>query len=299
MRHLDYCIIAWLVVLSCHVPQRAVSGEHLTVYVVNYPLQYFAERIAGEHATVVFPAPAEVDPAFWMPDPPTIAAYHRADLILLNGATYATWLSKVTLPYARSVDTSVGFQDRYLRITDAITHTHGPTGAHTHAGYAFTTWLDFALATQQAQAIAEALSRKQPALRDTFQRRYATLAQDLLRLDQELQVIVSKHPQQPLVASHPVYDYLVRRYGLNLKSLHWEPDVIPSEAEWATLRALRQDHPARWMIWEAEPIPGVVASLRAMDIHSIVFAPCANVPGQGDFLSVMRQNVENLSVAFQ
>ena len=143
-----------------HVPLPAAGGERLMVYVVNYPLQYFAERIAGEHATVVFPAPTQVDPAFWMPEPSAIAAYQRADVILLNGANYAKWLSKVTLPYARSVDTSVGFQDRYIRITDAVTHMHGPTGAHTHADYAFTTWLDFALATQQAQAISEALSRK-------------------------------------------------------------------------------------------------------------------------------------------
>ncbi|MGB6281042.1 MAG: hypothetical protein WBG91_12605, partial [Syntrophobacteria bacterium] len=31
----------------------ADESEKLTIYVVNYPLQYFAERIAGEHARVV------------------------------------------------------------------------------------------------------------------------------------------------------------------------------------------------------------------------------------------------------
>jgi len=49
----------------------------LTVYVVNYPLKYFAERIAGEHARVVFPVPGNVDPAFWMPDAETIQQYQR------------------------------------------------------------------------------------------------------------------------------------------------------------------------------------------------------------------------------
>ena len=54
----------------------------ISVYTVNYPLKYFAERIAGEHATVVFPAPKDVDPAYWMPDKKTIADYQKADLIL-------------------------------------------------------------------------------------------------------------------------------------------------------------------------------------------------------------------------
>ena len=84
-----------LVFLAIH---SSIAAEQLTVYVVNYPLQYFAERIGGEHINVVFPAPANVDPAYWMPDAPTIAAYQQADLILLNGARYAKWINKVTLP---------------------------------------------------------------------------------------------------------------------------------------------------------------------------------------------------------
>ena len=47
----------------------------LSVYVVNYPLQYFAERIGGPDVRVVFPAPADGDPAFWKPSPEQIAAY--------------------------------------------------------------------------------------------------------------------------------------------------------------------------------------------------------------------------------
>ena len=35
----------------------SMAAEKLTVYVVNYPLQYFAERIGGGHVKVVFPAP--------------------------------------------------------------------------------------------------------------------------------------------------------------------------------------------------------------------------------------------------
>jgi zinc transport system substrate-binding protein len=105
MKCLHCLYLAWLVVISSQASLQAAGDVRLTVYVVNYPLQYFAERIAGEHATVVFPAPSEVDPAFWLPDPHTIAAYQRADLILLNGATYEKWLTKATLPYARRVDT--------------------------------------------------------------------------------------------------------------------------------------------------------------------------------------------------
>ena len=88
--------------MSAFASATEISGR-LTVYVVNYPLKYFAERIAGDHARVVFPAPAEGDPAYWMPDAKTIGAYQQADLVLLNGANYAKWVKKVSLPRSRMV----------------------------------------------------------------------------------------------------------------------------------------------------------------------------------------------------
>ena len=44
----------------------------LTVYAVNYPLAYFAERIGGDDVVVHFPVPAGDDPAFWSPDARTV-----------------------------------------------------------------------------------------------------------------------------------------------------------------------------------------------------------------------------------
>jgi zinc transport system substrate-binding protein len=142
-----------------------------------------------------------------MPDAETVSAYQRADLILLNGATYAKWMDKVTIPQFRTVDTSAGFSDRYIGLADAVTHTHGPKGKHAHEGIAFTTWLDLELAAGQAKAIAEALGRKMPGLKKVFQKNFAALEKDLLALDRQLQEIVANNRKQPLVASHPVYQY--------------------------------------------------------------------------------------------
>jgi zinc transport system substrate-binding protein len=275
------------------------AAEKLGVYVVNYPLKYLAERIAGDHAEVVFPAPADEDPAFWIPDVETITDYQQADLILLNGATYAKWVEKVTLPGSRLVDTSKRFKERYIRTEGALTHTHGTEGEHAHEGVAFTTWLDFDLAAKQAEAIADALARKRPDLKETFQENYGQLESDLRGLDQDIIALVSKDPPQPLVASHPVYDYFARRYALNIRAVHWEPDEAPNEEQMAEVRNILKGHAAEWMIWEGEPMVESVGKLKAVGIKSLVFDPCGNVPAQGDFLAVMRQNVKNLELAFQ
>ena len=274
------------------------SRAQPTVYVVNYPLQYFAERIAGDRVKVLFPAPADEDPAFWKPDLDAIAAYQTADLILINGAGYAKWLKTVSLPKSKMIDTSRRFKTDFIAVEDEAVHTHGPTGEHSHAGTAFTTWLDFRQAAQQAQAVMEGLSRLLPEHQDAFQQRYAALERDLLALDERLDAIAAQRRAQPLLASHPVYQYLARRHGLNLRSVLWEPEVMPDDMQWEELQSILQGHAAGWMLWEGDPLPASVQKLQTLGVRSLVFDPCGNTPEQGDFLTVMQQNAARLEQAF-
>jgi zinc transport system substrate-binding protein len=291
-RPLPRAAIAALILL---LSAAAVSAQdRLRIYTVNYPLAYFAERIAGDLAEVTFPAPGDVDPAFWMPDAETIAAYQAADLILLNGADYEKWTGKVSLPRSRLVDTSRAFRDAYIREAGGITHSHGPGGEHDHGGLAFTTWLDLSQAAQQAEAIAQALIRKSPDAKEEIERNLHALRDDLLALDERIAEITRTDPGRPLLASHPVYQYLARRYGLNLISVMWEPEELPNEGQWNALEGILEDHPARWMLWEGEPGQATATRLRALGIDSLVLDPCANRPAKGDFLTVMTDNASNL-----
>jgi len=297
-------LLAVAAVLACGPGERADEARRgapeaagpLTVYVVNYPLHYFAERIGGELVRVVFPAPADVDPAYWSPEAETIAAYQTADLILLNGAGYARWLQRASLPRARLVDTSASFRDRLIAQDAAATHIHGPEGAHSHADLAFTTWLDPELAILQARAVADAFAETRPEHAAAFGAGLAALETSLGELDARLSEAARAIGETPLLFSHPVYQYFARRYSRNARSLHWEPDEAPDEGAWRALEELLAEHPARWMIWEATPAQATLLRLEALGMRSIVYSPCANAPEEGDFLSVMRRNAAALEV---
>jgi zinc transport system substrate-binding protein len=233
-----------------------------------------------------------------MPDTETIAAYHAADLILINGADSAKCTTKVSLPRSRLVDSSRAFRDAYIRAAGTITHSHGPGGEHDHGGLAFTTWLDLSQATQQAEAIAQALIRKRPNARAQIECHLDSLSAGLLALDERMAEIVRTDPERPLLASHPVYQYFARRYGLNLRSVMWEPEELPNEGQWAELERILKDHPARWMLWEGEPAQAIAKRLRALGIDSLVLDPCGNRPAEGDLLTVMTDNATNLDRIF-
>lgn len=275
-------------------PTAGETTSRLVVYTVNYPLAYFAERIGGELVEVHFPAPADVDPAYWSPDAENIAAYQGAGLILLNGADYATWVQRATLPESRLVDTGVAFADQLIEMNGVTTHSHGPGGAHEHKGWAFTTWLDPTLATEQAEAITRALIALRPVGEAEFNQRFATLSDDLRGLDQRLAAAAEDIGGAPLVFSHPVYQYLIRRYNLNAVEVHWEPDETPDGDAWKELEAILEEHPARWMLWESQPVETTIAGLSDLGVKALVFNPVGNRPHAGDFMTVMAANAAAL-----
>lgn len=264
----------------------------------NYPLHAFASRLGGDAIEAVFPAPADGDPAFWQPDDAALAAFQQADLILLNGATYSKWADKASLPTARSVDTSFAFKDRFIQIEEATPHSHGPEGEHSHAGTAFTTWIDLSQAVQQADAVRAALDRLLPDQAAAIDARFATLKAELEALDTRLLKVGERLARAPLVASHPVYHYWARRYGFKLQSVLWEPETVPDNKALAELQTLLAKHPAKWMIWEGAPAQDSIAKLQALGLQSVVFDPCGNRPDEGDFFTVMAANVAALEKAF-
>lgn len=291
----------WQIIVSILlvVSFTASADEKLSVYAVNYPLAYFAERIGGSSVNVVLPVPADIDPAFWEPDASVIAEFQQADLILLNGAGYAKWLKHASLPRRKLVNTSAAFQRDYISVEQTVTHQHGPGGDHSHAGTAFTTWLDFNQARMQAKAILSTLENQRPRHADTFIQNYTLLEKDLVSLDQALSAIVAQDSNKPFIASHPVYQYLARRYNINMKSVMWEPEIMPEQNQWDALQQLLATHDAKWMIWEGQPDKQSATRLEELDINSLVFSPCANTPEEGDFISVMKNNIREIEKAFQ
>jgi zinc transport system substrate-binding protein len=299
--------LVWLVMVGlsgCSRHQEPPSARRkpiegtISIYATSYPLKYFAERIGGTHVDVHLPVPDNEDPAYWTPNPETIVQYQQANLILLNGAGYAQWVKMASLPQAKVCNTSASFVKELIALDGAVTHSHGPEGEHTHGGTAYTTWLDPMLAIKHAAAIRDSLKQLQPKNAGVFQDKFEALKSDLEALDQEIRAMIGDAADRPVILSHPVYQYFVRRYGLNAKSLHWEPDEPPTETMLRELESLLAEHPSEWMIWEGEPLEPTKTRLAELGVGSVVFRPCGNVPPTADYLGEQRKNLARLAKVF-
>lgn len=292
---LALCVsLAVLFVLGCGRTSDAPAGKP-TIYVDSYPLAYFAERLAGDSAKVVFPAPADVDPAHWKPSDEILREYQNADLVLLSGSHYASWTSRASLPPKQVVDTTAEFPPGSLvESEEGIVHSHGDEGEHSHASYALHTWLDPKLAQLQAKAVKDAVETLLPKQKGHIHDRFGELTADLKDLEARLEKAKPDTTGASFIASHPVYDYLAHAAGWDLHSLHWEPHEMPGERQWSKFDAIREKTGARWMLWEDEPIEPIREALKERNVAWVVVRPAGNRPAEGDFLSAMQANYDSL-----
>ncbi|MCH8033092.1 MAG: zinc ABC transporter substrate-binding protein [Bacteroidetes bacterium] len=297
MKKLIVILLSTLIYFACSEKkeEQSINETKLKrIASVNYPLHFFVTQIGGSKVDAIYPIPTDVDPAYWEPTAEDIILYQEADLILLNGAGYAKWVDKVSLPQSKMINTSLSFKDKYIDLEEGQTHSHGPEGEHEHKGFAFTTWLDFNNAIIQAEEVYKALSNLLPDSEETFKSNLQSLKNDIADLHKKMKAAAKKIEGTTLVASHPVYQYLSNGYNLKIISFHWEPDHLRDDMMWEGFEKILASSKATIMLWEDTPLIEVNDKLINLGVKPIVFNPCANTPASGDFLSIMKTNIVNL-----
>jgi len=294
-------LLVVLFVFSCNSKKETTDEnftEKPTISVVNYPLYYIAKTIGGEYVNVYFPV-INGDPAYWKPEARQVINFQNSDLIFINGAGYAKWIEKVSLPSSKIVNTSLAFKNQWIETDEEVMHSHGADGKHSHKETAFTTWLNFKFTLLQAKSIHEALINILPDHVDEINQNFAQLKKDLIQLDLSAETICGTLGDQYIIASHPVYQYFESGYGINLVSTHWEPDEMPSEDQWKNLEKSINDRHVSIMLWEGSPLEEVQVRLDELNVKIVVFNPCANKPEEGDFMNNMNDNLKNLERAIE
>ena len=297
-----------------------------------YPTQYFAERISGGLVPVRCLLPADEDPIFWKPDADTIGQYQNAKLIITNGAEFEKWVAGAALPRGRTVASlsNDALQQAGGAITmEGTTHSHGPAGEHTHEGVDGHTWVSPKLAIIQARRIAEAMSNAWPEHAKAFEANLAPLVEDLEMLQTSIEDLTAAVKDHRVLASHPAYNYLARDLGWDVHNLDLDPEsedtraVVDSvhdtlhsdedhhhehgddhghdEAAYGESEADHEhthgDKPVI-LLWEGEPTDAIRNALRdELGVTSVLFSPAEGVPDEGDYMDVMRANLDRLRQA--
>jgi len=260
-----------------------IAAAKPVVCVDSYTLSYFAHRIGGSEVEVVFPVPSMVDPNLWQPEEAGLAAYRRADAVLLTGAGYAPWSKSASLQKEKLVDTSAAFASTQ-------------TARQSNSGDI--PWIDFNQAARQAEAVLDIILRLAPDNAELLALNHEMLRQELLELDARMMAAGKAMVGQTLLLSGPGYGCWARRYALRTQTFDVDDGFAFTDERMAALKSLIITHRARWMIWANRSVMEMhKAKFEELGVKSVLFEPCDRRPEGRSWLKVMQDNVRAMEAA--
>ena len=193
--------------------------------------------LAGNSFEVRFVCGGHSTPRAWKPTTSDISMLQQADLVILNGAGYESWVPLVSLPRSRTVDLSAVCTADLLSADSVVTHQHGPAGARSDSALVPCTWLRPVILRQQLREIQQRLTALRPQLADTIASRADAVATEIAELDRQVQLLRRSPDQQlSVLADSSCCAYLATDLGWELHEFSAEGRRLP-QLESAALQA--------------------------------------------------------------
>jgi zinc/manganese transport system substrate-binding protein len=132
----------------------------------------------------------------------TARAIAQARLVVWNGAGYDEWMAKLLRASHSPARETIEVAKLARR----------KTGDNPHV------WYDVRAISMLSKAIAETLSRIDPARRGDYERRLAAFEASMRTVSSRIDAMRAKHAGAPITATEPVFDYMADALGLSMRN---------------------------------------------------------------------------------
>ena len=300
-RLLAACLAAALSLTACGTSagpeQDAGGGTRLSLVASFYPLEYLAQRVAGEHAEVTALTAPGVDPHELELSPRAVGSLGTADLVVFQAGMQPAVDEAVASQAADHSFDVAPLAD--LAPLDDDTGEHGADDGHDHGPEDPHFWLDPQRYGDVALALAEELSAVDPDHAADYAAEAEALVADLERLDRELEEGLADCRSREVVTTHDAFGYLGARYDLHVTGITGiSPDSEPSPARLAEVAALVEDLGVSTVYAEPLLSPAIAETVAAETGAQVLTLDPVDGLGRaqdgGDYLEIMRANLAAL-----
>ncbi|NIM90064.1 MAG: zinc ABC transporter solute-binding protein [Candidatus Aminicenantes bacterium] len=284
------------------------EADKIKIITSVFPLQEFAEAVAGERGEVSLLLPPGAEIHTWQPRASDIIRLSSANVFIYVGAALEPWLhdmmKSVKNPEIRILEASQGLsllgknhdQPKHKEKKNAEEHNHKHSVIDPHV------WLDFKNDQIIVDRIKALLSELVPEDRPFFKRNALIYQKKLQKLDQKYQEGLRNCSQSTFIlGGHAAFGYLARRYGLNQIALYGlNPDSKPTPRKLAEIVDLAKEHQIKVIYFEdyfSDDLAKVMA--KEVGAETMVLNAGANISKEqlksgNTFLEIMEKNLENL-----
>lgn len=271
------------------------GGDQLTVVTSIYPLEYVAERVAGEHATVTtLTSPGQE------PHDLELGIRQTAELTDADLVVYGKGFQPAV---DEAVEASAGgvVVEALATIDQRPPAIPGPRPARTIPGDPHF-WLDPRAMATVAAEVAERLAELDPDHAADYEENAAVLFTELVDLDGDFAVGLDDCALRTVVVSHDAFGYLGHRYDLDFEAIAGlSPEAEPSPRHIAELHDLAETKGITTVFSETLASADLAETLASdLGLATGVLDPVEGLSDETedeDYLSLMRTNLEALREA--
>ena len=275
---------------------KKVNNGKLQVTASFYPMYFFASRIGGDKANVVSITPASAEPHDYEPTTQDLVSIQNSNMLVLNGGALEAWGNKIKgqLPSNVLVVTAgEGLANKQL-------NENGQMIQDPHV------WLDPVLAKKEVAVIEKGFEKIDPKDSVYFQTNVQKLDNDLDALNIEYSHAFTNCAQTDFVTSHAAFGYLGAQYGINQIPISGvSPDEEPSTQKMVEITNLVKAKNIKVIFFESLVSPKLSDTIaNETGAKAMVLDPIEGITKDGiasgqNYLTIMRQNLNNLQIALQ
>ena len=269
-----------------------------------YPLQFVADRIAGEHATITTLTQPGVEPHDLELSPRQVAELSDADIAFFeSGLQPAVDEAIENSGPEKQLDVAEAIElHEEAEHTEETDEDHAEEDrGHSHEGDPHF-WQDPTLLGQVAAKFTTLISEVDPTHAADYRANNDALQADLTALDAEITAGLANCRTRTLVVSHDAFAYFGERYDLQVHAIAGlSPDAEPSPKHLGELADLIETEQITTVFNETLASPRLAKTLAdELGIATAVLDPIEGLAAadeDDDYLSLMRANLAAIQKA--
>jgi zinc transport system substrate-binding protein len=316
MKKILTALITVILLAGCGNGGDAVQKNNkdtLTIYTTVFPLQYFAARIAGEHAEVHTIYPPGADEHSFEPSQKDMIALAESDLFFYIGLGLEGFVNKAKstlenenvqmIAAARNIHPENSqesgheeHEEHEEQEENEDAHNHGDVDPHV--------WLDPIYAKELAKSIKDALSKQKPDLSTEFDQNYNVLIGELDKLDQNFKETASNAKLNKIIVSHAAFGYWESRYGIEQISIAgMSTSSEPTQKDMEKIIATINKYNIHYILVEQNVTSKLAETIAAetdaelLKVHNLSTLTDKDIKNKETYFTLMEQNLKTLEKA--
>lgn len=267
----------------------SLAKDKLDIAVSFYPLYDFTKNIGGDRVNVVTIIPFGVEPHDWEPSPRDAITISSADVFIYNGLGLDPWAEKM-----------IKSANNKNLVTLDISKAIKAEGKDPHI------WLDPILVKSQLRVIKDILVKYDPKNKIYYEKNYSSYLKKIEDLDREIREVIPRCKKKVFVTSHNAFSRFAERYGLRqIPITGISPEYEPNPKVIGEIIETIKRYGIKYIFTEPL-IPTKIAESISKETGAkvLILDPIEGltekeIKSGKDYLSKMRENLENLKVALE